>query len=101
MKKSLRDKLEQLGYKAENSDQLLSQLPKFVWVSSSDKNFKQKIAFFALLIKGDKSHFTMNVQDEEKEVYVLHEEIDSIPINAIARMIIFVHVHRMIDGNLT
>jgi len=99
MKSILLDKLKKLGYEGENSDDLFDELPKKIWVTVTDKNMKRKEAFFALVFKKDKATFSLSVQDEGGELFILHEETDSLPINAIARMIIFITINKMTEPN--
>lgn len=98
---TLIDKLNKLGYTGTNSDELLSELPGVVWITNNDKQYKRREAFFALVIKKGKVHFTLSVQDEKDgEVYVLHEQVDSTPFVAICRMIFFIHANKMVEPEI-
>lgn len=98
MKNSLIEKLRKLGYKGENSDELLAEMPRDIWLSSNDKNFNRKQAVFSLMLRGKDAVFSISVQDNESgELYILHEEKDPLPANTIGRMIIFLHINKMID----
>lgn len=98
MKKTLADKLEKLGYKGRNSDELLAERPKNIWLSENGKQFRQKKTFFALIIRDDGVVFSLSVQDNDSgELYIIHEEKDTIPSSAIARMFIFLHTNKMLE----
>lgn len=99
MKSVLLDKLKQIGYEGENSDELFAELPKNIWVTVTDKNMKRKEAFFSLIFKKGKAIFSLSVQDDGGELFIIHEETDSLPVNAIARMIIFITAHKMAESN--
>lgn len=95
---TLIDRINKLGYLGRNSDELSSELPGVVWITNDDKQYKRREAFFALIFKKGKVHFTLSVQDEKDgEVYVLHEEVDTTPFVAICRMLLFINANKMIE----
>lgn len=97
----LYNQLRDLGYSKLDLESLVASIPRTIWVTMSEKNIKREEANLVITRKDSKWSVSLTVTNNDNgELYIIHQIIDLSLKNAIARMILFLHESKLMGANI-